>query len=158
LTLSAAAAAGAAAVSDSDIAVHDHGNPRDSVATYPWPEMFRIFRQHKQQETESVDGVQANFVLVDKPTTSGLDMERVRRVFEIFDSDKDGCNKQQLLCALHSLGYKYRMELLCTVMHLGDTNKIDLPDFEGFVRKVDEAEILGLKSLSGTNWMREAKD
>jgi Ca2+-binding EF-hand superfamily protein len=118
--------------------------------------MFRRSRQ--QKETESGDSVQASFVFVDTPP-SRLDMERVRKIFGIFDSDKDGSiNKQQLLCALHSLGYKYRIELLCTVINLGDTKTFDLHEFEGFARKVDEAEMMGLKSFSGTGWVREAKD
>jgi Ca2+-binding EF-hand superfamily protein len=119
--------------------------------------MLTRFRKHK--ETESVDGVQAIVVLVDKPTMSALDMERVRRIFEIFDSDKDGSiNKQQLLCAVHSLGYKYRIELLCTVTKLGSASKFDLLEFEGFVQKLDQAEMLGLKCLSGTDWIGPAKD
>jgi Ca2+-binding EF-hand superfamily protein len=110
-------------------------------------------------ETESVDSVQATVVVVDKPTTSALDMGRVRRIFAIFDSDKDGSiNKQQLLCAVHSLGYKYRTELLCIVMKLGSARKLDLPEFEAFVQKLDQAEMLGLKCLSGNDWIGPAKD
>ena len=81
---------------------------------------------------------------------AGLDAERVRAVFGIFDSDGDGAlDARELLCALHALGFRQPFSLLRAAVRAhagaaGGGERIDLAGFEGHARMMHELQALGL--------------
>ena len=87
----------------------------------------------------------------------------VRALFVSFDGDDDGqLDEQELPCALHALGFRYRLHLLlaaarASVFSGGDTHRcegmvdalFDLRAFEAAVRQLHELEGLGLRGIEG---------